>query len=60
MNQNNYDLMRELKNENATMNSLLLFIVLSVIVSLLTWSYYTELDVVVRGQGKTVSENQIK
>ena len=58
MNQNNYDLMRELKNENATMNSLLLFIVLSVIVSLLTWSYYTELDVVVRGQGKTVSENQ--
>lgn len=51
-------LLHELKGERSVGSSLLLLIVMCIILVLLSWSYVTELDVVIRGQGKTVSQGQ--
>lgn len=51
-------LLAELKGERSVGSSLLLFIVICIISVLLSWSYVTELDVVIRGEGKTVSQGQ--
>ena len=51
-------LLAELKGERSVGSSLLLFIVICIISVLMSWSYVTELDVVIRGEGKTVSQGK--
>ena len=47
--------LREFNNEKTSGSSFLLFIILSLICSLVYWAAITELDKVTRGQGKTIS-----
>lgn len=54
---NGDELLRELRNETGKAPSYLLFLVITIISALLLWSAYTELDIVVRGEGKTLSES---
>lgn len=54
----NKNLIKELNGDSTLGNSLLLFVVVSVLATLLYWASVTELDVVVRGPGKTVSKGQ--
>lgn len=54
----NKNLIKELNGDSTLGNSLLLFVVVSVLAALLYWASITELDVVVRGPGKTVSKGQ--
>lgn len=51
-------LINELKGERSTWSSLLLFVLICIIGTLLYWSHITELDVVVRGPGTTISKGQ--
>ena len=51
-------LINELKGERTIGSSFLLFTVICIIATLLFWSHITELDVVVRGPGTTVSKGQ--
>ena len=55
---NNKKLLQELEGETAKSSSLLLFFVVFILSTLLYWAYVTELDVVIRGQGKTISEGK--
>ena len=55
---NNKKLLQELEGETAKSSSLLLFLIVFIVCTLLYWAYVTELDVVVRGQGKTISEGK--
>ena len=55
---NNKKLLQELEGETAKGSSLLLFFIVFILSTLLYWAYVTELDVVIRGQGKTVSEGK--
>ena len=55
---NNKKLLQELEGETAKSSSLLLFLIVFILCTLLYWAYVTELDVVVRGQGKTISEGK--
>jgi adhesin transport system membrane fusion protein len=55
---NNKKLLQELEGETAKSSSLLLFLVVFILSTLLYWAYVTELDVVIRGQGKTISEGK--
>lgn len=57
----NQELIRELRGGGTSGSSLLLMIIISFLVGFLYWTSITELDVVVRGQGKTVSagKNQL-
>ena len=54
---NGDELLRELRNETGKAPPYLLFLVITIISALLLWSAYTELDIVVRGEGKTLSES---
>ncbi len=49
--------LRELKGSSSLGSSVLLLMIIMVISGLMIWSYITELDVVVRGQGTTISRN---
>ena len=55
---NNKKLLQELEGETAKSSSLLLFFIVFILSTLLYWAYVTELDVVIRGQGKTISEGK--
>ena len=55
---NNKKLLQELEGETAKGSSLLLFFIVFILSTLLYWAYVTELDVGIRGQGKTVSEGK--
>ena len=55
---NNKKLLQELEGETAKSSSLLLFLIVFILSTLLYWAYVTELDVVIRGQGKTISEGK--
>ncbi len=55
---NNKKLLQELEGETAKSSSLLLFFIVFILSSLFYWAYFTELDVVIRGQGKTISEGK--
>ena len=55
---NNKKLLQELEGETAKSSSLLLFLIVFILCTLLYWAYVTELDVVIRGQGKTISEGK--
>ena len=55
---NNKKLLQELEGETAKSSSLLLFFVVFILSTLLYWAYVTELDVGIRGQGKTISEGK--
>ena len=55
---NNKKLLQELEGETAKSSSLLLFFVVFILSTLLYWAFVTELDVVIRGQGKTISEGK--
>ena len=55
---NNKKLLQELEGETAKSSSLLLFFVVFILSTLFYWAYVTELDVVIRGQGKTISEGK--
>lgn len=54
-------LIRELRGGGTKGSSFLLFLIISFVVGFLYWTSITELDVVVRGQGKTISagKNQL-
>ncbi len=54
----NKKLLRELEGEGAKGSSWLLFLIIFILSTLFYWAYVTELDVVVRGQGKTISEGK--
>ena len=49
---------REMSGREGARNSLILFVVITLLVALGVWAYYTELDNVTRGEGKIVSEMQ--
>lgn len=49
---------REMSGREGARNSLILFAVVTLLVSLGIWTYFTELDNVTRGEGKIVSEMQ--
>lgn len=49
---------REMSGREGARNSLILFIVIALLVSLGVWAYYTELDNVTRGEGRIISEMQ--
>ena len=51
-------LSRELSGSTGIFGSLLLFVIISLVAILIFWASVTELDNVVRGSGKTVSEAQ--
>ena len=55
---NNKKLLQELEGETAKSSSLLLFFIVFILSTLFYWAYVTELDVVIRGQGKTISEGK--
>ena len=57
----NQQLIRELRGGGTRGSSFLLFIIMGFLVGFLYWTSITELDVVVRGQGKTISagKNQL-
>jgi len=57
----NQQLIRELRGGGTKGSSFLLFIIMGFLVGFLYWTSITELDVVVRGQGKTISagKNQL-
>ena len=52
-------LAKELAGKQRSSSSTLLLIVVTLIAVILTWATVTELDNVVRGSGKTVSEARI-
>ena len=54
----NKKLLQELEGETVKGSSLLLFLIVFILSTLLYWAYVTELDVVIRGQGKTISEGK--
>ena len=54
----NKKLLQELEGETVKGSSLLLFLIIFILSTLLYWAYVTELDVVIRGQGKTISEGK--
>lgn len=49
---------REMSGREGARNSLILFMVITLLVVLGVWAYFTELDNVTRGEGKIVSEMQ--
>ena len=55
---NNKKLLQELEGETVKSSSLLLSLIVFILSTLLYWAYVTELDVVIRGQGKTISEGK--
>jgi len=61
MMRDNQQLIRELRGGGTSGSSFLLLIIISFLIGFLYWTSITELDVVVRGQGKTISagKNQL-
>ena len=51
-------LVRELKGKQKSSSSILLLTIITLIAVTMVWATVTELDSVVRGSGKTVSEGQ--
>lgn len=49
---------REMSGREGARNSLILFIVVALLVTIGVWAYYTELDNVTRGEGRLISEMQ--
>lgn len=56
--QNNRKLLNELEGDSVKGSSWLLIFIIFILTILFWWTYVTELDVVVRGQGKTVSKGK--
>ena len=56
--QNNRKLLNELEGDSVKGSSWLLIFIMFILTILFWWTYVTELDVVVRGQGKTVSKGK--
>lgn len=56
--QNNRKLLNELEGDSVKGSSWLLIFIIFILTILFWWTYVTELDVVIRGQGKTVSKGK--
>ena len=54
----NEKLLIELQGESARGSSLLLFLIVFILSVLFWWAYVTQLDVVIRGQGKIISQGK--